>query len=66
MASRKNIEPLHNTLWNDLLEWEGNTGKPFFKILKGTNFFLAHHLKIERQRSHAMPIVGDLEASATG
>ena len=66
MTSPKNIEPLHNTFWNDHLEWERNTGKPFFKILNGTNFFLAHHLKIERERSHAVPIAGDLEASATG
>ena len=60
MASRKNIEPLHSTLRNDLLEWERNTGKPFFKILNGTNFFLACHLEIERERSHAVPIAGDL------
>ena len=66
MTSRKNIEPLDNTLWNDLLEWERNTGKPFFKILNGTNFFLARHLEIERERSHAVPIAGDLATSATG
>ena len=66
MTSRENIEPFHSTLWNDLLEWEQNTGKPFFKILNGANFFLTRHLEIDRERSHALPIAGDLAASATG
>lgn len=60
------IEPLDNTLWNDLVKWERNSKKPFFKILNGTNFFFPRHLEIERKRSHAVPIDGDLAASATG
>ena len=45
----------------------GNNGKPFFKILNGANiFFLASHLEIDRERSHAVSIAGNLVGSATG
>ena len=45
----------------------GNTGKPFFKILNEYSlFFLASHLEIERERSHAVSIAGDPAGSATG
>ena len=78
MTSRKNIETLDNTLWDDLLEWERNARKPFFNYPERnellprppsstfTKYYPAHHLEIERERSHAVPIAGDLATSATG